>query len=68
MLLLLPEEARTQVFEIQVPSDAREEQRTKLVEVCWTRLIPMDANVQMHLVGTRFLFEPPPPGQWSELL
>ena len=68
MLLLLPEEVRTHVFEIQIPSDAREEQLTKLVEVCWTRPISMDTNVQMHLVGTRFLFEPPPPGQCRELL
>jgi hypothetical protein len=60
MLLLLPEEVdKRQVFEIQVPSESS----TKLVEVCWTRSIPVSARVKMHLVGTRFLFELPAPGQ-----
>jgi hypothetical protein len=64
MLLLLPEEVnQRQVVEIQVPSEARKEQITKLVEVCWTRLIPASARVKMYLVGTRFLFELPAPGQ-----
>jgi len=62
MLLLLPEEVDTrQVVEIQVPSEVRKEQNTKLVEVCWTRPIPVDARVKMYLVGTRFLFELPVP-------
>ena len=60
MLLLLPEEVdQRQVFEIQLPSEARKEQTTKLVEVCWTRPIQLDSRVNMHLVGTRFLFELP---------
>ena len=60
MLLLLPEELdKRQVFEIQVPSEARKEQITKLGEVCWTRPIPVAASVNMYLVGIRFLFEPP---------
>jgi hypothetical protein len=64
MLLLLPEEVKQrQVVEIQVPSEARKEQITKLVEVCWTRPIPVSARVKMYLVGTRFLFELPAPGQ-----
>jgi hypothetical protein len=64
MLLLLPEEVdQRQVVEIQVPSGARNEQITKLVEVCWTRPIPVTARVKMYLVGTRFLFELPAPGQ-----
>jgi len=50
---------KRQVFEIQVPSEAS----TKVVEVCWTRSIPVSARVKMHLVGTRFLFELPTPGQ-----
>ena len=63
MLLLLPEEVdQQQVVEIQVPSGARNEQITKLVEVCWTRPIPVTARVKMYLVGTRFLFELPVPG------
>jgi hypothetical protein len=64
MLLLLPEKVnKRQVVEIQVPSEARKEQSTKLVEVCWTRPIPVSAHVKMYLVGTRFLFELPAPGQ-----
>lgn len=64
MLLLLPEEVdQRQVVEILVPSAAREEQITKLVEVCWTRLIPVSGYVKMYLAGTRFLFELPAPGQ-----
>ena len=64
MLLLLPEKVnRRQVFEIQVPSKASKESSTKLVEVCWTRPIPVSARVKMYLAGTRFLFELPAPGQ-----
>jgi hypothetical protein len=60
MLLLLPENVNArQVVEIQVPSTAKKKQSTKLVEVCWTRPIPVDARVNLHLVGTRFLFELP---------
>jgi len=60
MLLLLPEEVnKPQVFEIQVPSEARKEQITKLGEVCWSRPIPVSARVNMYLVGIRFLFELP---------
>ena len=67
MLLLLPEEVdQRQVVEIQVPSGARNEQITKLVEVCWTRPIPVTARVKMYLVGTRFLFELPAPGQSAQ--
>ena len=64
MLLLLPEEMdQRQVFEILVPSEARNEQITKLVEVCWTRLIPVSGYGKMYLAGTRFLFELPTPSQ-----
>jgi hypothetical protein len=64
MLLLLPEEVdQRQVIEIQVPSEVRKEQITRLVEVCWTRPIPVSAHVKMYLAGTRFLFELPDPGQ-----
>jgi hypothetical protein len=62
MLFLLPEEMdKRQVLEIQAPSEARKEQITKLGEVCWTRLIPVSARVNMYLVGIRFLFELPAP-------
>lgn len=64
MLLLLPEEVgKRQVLEIQTPSEARKEQTTKLVEVCWTHSIPVSTRVNMYLVGTRFLFELPAPAQ-----
>jgi hypothetical protein len=62
MLLLLPEKVhKRQVVEIQVPSKAKKMQSVKLVEVCWTRSIPVSARVKMYLVGTRFLFELPAP-------
>jgi len=44
-------------------SKEEKKQSTKLVEVCWTRLIPVRARVKMYLVGTRFLFELPALGQ-----
>lgn len=63
MLLLLPEEVdQRQVLEVQVPSEARKEQITKLGEVCWTRPIPVSARVNIYLVGICFLFELPIPG------
>jgi hypothetical protein len=49
--------------EIQVPSKAKKKLGTTLVEVCWTRSIPVSARVKMHLAGSRFLFELPAPGQ-----
>ncbi len=60
MLLLLSVPLnRRQVVEIQVPSKVRETPSTKLVEVCWTRRIPVSARVKMYLTGTRFFFELP---------
>ena len=64
VLLLLPQPVNTrQVVEIQVSSKAKKTPRTTLVEVCWTRLIPVTARVKMYLVGTRFLFDLPAPAQ-----
>ena len=64
MLLLLPSKMdKRQVFAIQVPSEERKEQLTKLGEVCWTRPIPVSACANMYLVGIRFLFNLPVPGQ-----
>ena len=58
MLLLLREEVtERQVVEIHVPSEPRKLQSPKLIEVCWTRSIPVSARVKMSLAGTRFLFE-----------
>jgi hypothetical protein len=63
MLLLLPEKVtKRQVVEIQLPSKAKKMRSTKLVEVCWTRPIPVSAHVKLYLAGTRFLFELPAPG------
>ena len=62
MLLLLPVPLnRRQVVEIQVLSEARKTPSTKLVEVCWTRPIPVSARVKMYLAGSRFLFQLPAP-------
>jgi PilZ domain-containing protein len=64
MLLLLPEKvSKRQVVEIQVPSKAKKKHSVKLMEVCWTRSIPVSARVKMYLAGTRFLFELPAPSQ-----
>ncbi len=64
MLLLLPDRVnKRQVVEIQVLSQAKKKQRTKLVEVCWARPIPVSARVKMYLAGTRLLFELPVPSQ-----
>jgi hypothetical protein len=64
MLLLLPEKVdQRQVIEIQVPSKAKKKQSIKLVEVCWTRPIPVSARVKMYLAGIRFLFALPAPNQ-----
>jgi hypothetical protein len=63
MLLLLPEPVnKQQVVEIQASSDGRTQQRAKLVEVCWTRPIPVTGSVRMYLAGTRFLFDLPKAG------
>jgi hypothetical protein len=60
MLLLLPGAVvKRHVFEVQVLSQARKTQITKLGEVCWTRSISVNARVCMYLVGIRFLFELP---------
>jgi len=61
MLLLMPEEpGERQIFEVQAPSlRTQAKSSTKLVEVCWTRQLPMGAEGSMHSVGVRFLFEVP---------
>ncbi len=62
LLLLLPRQVKKrQVVEVQLPSKAKKKPSTKLVEVCWTRPIPVSARVKMYLAGTRFLFELPAP-------
>jgi len=60
LLLLLPGTVvNRHVVEVQLPSQERETQITKLGEVCWTRPIPVSARANMSLVGIRFLFELP---------
>ena len=62
MLLLLPYKVnKRQVVELQVPSKTKKKQSVKLVEVCWTRSIPVSARDKMYLAGTRILFELPAP-------
>ena len=64
MLLLIPKPvSKRQVVEIQVSSKVKKKPSTKLVEVRWTRFIPVRARVRMYLVGTRFLFQLPALGQ-----
>lgn len=64
MLLLVPGQVnKRQVVEIQVASEAKKTPRTILVEVCWTRPIPVRAREKVYVAGTRFLFELPAPGQ-----
>lgn len=60
MLLLMPQvPSEKQVFQVQAPSVTKQEVRTKLVEVCWTRQIRIGLEGSLNLVGTRFMFEPP---------
>jgi PilZ domain len=63
MMLLLPEKVdQRQVVEIHVPSKPKNKQSIKLVQVCWTRPIPVSTRVKMYLAGTRFIFELPASG------
>lgn len=60
MLFLMPQvPGERQVFQVQAPSITRQEAITKLVEVCWTRQVRIGVEASLHLVGVRFLFEPP---------
>ena len=60
LLLLLPQPVSDrQVFEINSPSAMDETRKTKLVEVRWTRPLPVTVHSTMHLAGVRLLFEPP---------
>jgi len=45
-----------QVFEIQAPGSIRDK-TTGLVEVCWTRQIPVEDSESRYLVGVKFLFD-----------
>jgi hypothetical protein len=59
LLLLRSVLSEGQVFEVNAPSIRTEESKTKLVETRWTRPLPVEMGVGFHLVGVRFLFEPP---------
>lgn len=57
MLLLMDQRPPVQqVFEIQVPATTRGK-TTGLVEVCWTRKIPIEDLDSRYLVGVKFLFD-----------
>ena len=63
MLLLMGQSPpMRQVFEIQVPASTRGK-TARLVEVCWTRQIPIEDLDRRYLdrrylVGVKFLFDP----------
>jgi len=58
MLLLMDQSPPVrQVFEIQVPASTTGK-APGLVEVCWTRQIPIEELGSRHLVGVKFLFDP----------
>lgn len=60
MLFLMPQvPGERQVFQVLAPSMTRQEATTKLVEVRWTRQVRIGVEASLHLVGIRFLFEPP---------
>jgi len=60
MLLLMPHvPGERQIFQVLAPSVTREEAATKLVEVCWTREVPVGLDPGTYLVGVKFLFEVP---------
>src|SRR6267378_2974099 len=57
MLLLMDQGPPVQqVFEIQAPGSIRDK-TTGLVEVCWTRQIPIEDSESRYLVGVKFLFD-----------
>ena len=56
LLFMAQTPAVKQVFEIQVPEAINKDNATTVVEVCWTRQIPLEDQNSMHLVGVRFLF------------
>ena len=58
MLLLMDQSPPVQqVFEIQVPASTRGK-TARLVEVCWTRQLPIESLDSRYLVGVKFLFDP----------
>ena len=58
MLLLMPWVPKEkQVLDVQAPSLTSEETRSGVVEVCWTREVPVGTDPGTYLVGVKFLFE-----------
>src|SRR5690242_15838059 len=61
MLLLLPEQVDTHaLLEIHM-SPCETNSSAKVMEVCWTRVIPVNDRDAMCLAGARFVFELPAP-------
>ncbi len=57
MLLLMDQHPPVQqVFEIQLPASTRGK-TPGLVEVCWTRQIPIEDSESRYFVGVKFLFD-----------
>ena len=60
MLLLMPgAPAERKPFELQALSLTEGGRGRRLVEVCWTRELPVGVDVDVYLVGVRFLFDIP---------
>ena len=58
MLLLMDQNPPVQhVFKIQMPASTKGKS-PGLVEVCWTRQIPIEDYDSRYLVGVKFLFDP----------
>jgi hypothetical protein len=58
LLLMLPEKVdQRQIFEIRLLPDVNKKPITKLMEVCWTRPLPVGTQADLHLVGAQVLFE-----------
>lgn len=60
MLLLMPwAPAERKPFELQTLFLTEGGRGRRLVEVCWTRELPVGVDVGVYLVGVRFLFDIP---------
>ena len=58
MLLLMPWAPKEkQVFDVQAPSLTSEETRSGVVEVCWTREVPVGTDPGAYVVGVKFLVD-----------
>ena len=60
MLLVMTDAPRLrQVLQVHGPSAAGPDVAIQVVEVCWTRELPIGGDGKMYLVGVRFMFQVP---------